>query len=555
MSIHCRYSERPTQHAEQQQQDRRTRSARETAAAPAPARRASARADRPVIAAPRPARPRCGAVRGSASSVARARSSPRARASPTSTARAAAGRTRFRTRACAPCSRSSSTNSLRAWCRDVTSESAQRTSTARSMRLRRTIGGSPSRQRRRIPRAADAPCVRPRAALRCARGGSPRSRARVGRIARPTSASGAGGSAAVLMGRRASRGSPPKGCDAARKKRFTIRSSSEWKLMTARRPWVASIGTIAGRISASSCELAIDENPKSLERPRGRILTPITPRARADGLGHDRGQLPRARRRVRPREPQQLLLQSIEQTVLHHSRVLPPSVRAPWRARGTRRPIRRASDPSACRAGRRRETRSRAPDRRSAERKCRGREARRRCARRRARRAPREARRTSSSRRRTADREAASALAAAAGSRSKAKSRPAGASAARIARACPPRPNVASTYVPSGSDRQRGDGFLEQDGDVVTAGSSKAEAVQLGRQSARGERDRAGRRLLPLRVVPELELVALADEHDVMLEARRTGEAPAEPGCVPCRPSRLRRRDRRGAAGGRGSRR
>ena len=40
-------------------------------------------------------------------------------------------------------------------------------------------------------------------------------------------------------------------------------------------------------------EFPIDENPKSLERARGRILTPITPRARADGFGHDLGQLPR----------------------------------------------------------------------------------------------------------------------------------------------------------------------------------------------------------------------------------------------------------------------
>ncbi len=35
-------------------------------------------------------------------------------------------------------------------------------------------------------------------------------------------------------------------------------------------------------------------NPYSLEGPRGRILTPITPRPRAEGFCHDRGQLPRA---------------------------------------------------------------------------------------------------------------------------------------------------------------------------------------------------------------------------------------------------------------------
>ena len=40
-------------------------------------------------------------------------------------------------------------------------------------------------------------------------------------------------------------------------------------------------------------EFPIDVNPESLEGPRGRILTPITPRARADGFGHDPRQLPR----------------------------------------------------------------------------------------------------------------------------------------------------------------------------------------------------------------------------------------------------------------------
>ena len=41
-------------------------------------------------------------------------------------------------------------------------------------------------------------------------------------------------------------------------------------------------------------QFAVHENPKGLEGPRGRILTPITPRARADGLRHECRQLPGA---------------------------------------------------------------------------------------------------------------------------------------------------------------------------------------------------------------------------------------------------------------------
>ena len=48
-----------------------------------------------------------------------------------------------------------------------------------------------------------------------------------------------------------------------------------------------------GQCQRELLKLAIDENPESLERARGRILTPITPRARADGFGHDRCQLAR----------------------------------------------------------------------------------------------------------------------------------------------------------------------------------------------------------------------------------------------------------------------
>src|SRR5215472_3222976 len=63
-----------------------------------------------------------------------------------------------------------------------------------------------------------------------------------GLSARPTSFSGGTGSASVAIGSRASRASPPKGCEWRRKNSFTCRSSSEWKLITTRRPPVDKRG-------------------------------------------------------------------------------------------------------------------------------------------------------------------------------------------------------------------------------------------------------------------------------------------------------------------------
>jgi len=57
--------------------------------------------------------------------------------------------------------------------------------------------------------------------------------------------------------------------------------------------WIEQ-GNGSGQDQREFRELAVDENPKSLERARGRILTPITPRARADGFGHDPRKLTRA---------------------------------------------------------------------------------------------------------------------------------------------------------------------------------------------------------------------------------------------------------------------
>ena len=73
-----------------------------------------------------------------------------------------------------------------------------------------------------------------------------------------------------------------------------MRSSSEWKAITASRPARCQQRHDARQRLGHLRQLPVHENPKSLERPRGRILTPITPRARADGFAHDLRELPRA---------------------------------------------------------------------------------------------------------------------------------------------------------------------------------------------------------------------------------------------------------------------
>ena len=262
----------------------------------------------------------------------------------------------------------------------MTSDSAQATSDGEQQRgSRAPCVASSSRPRGRSPAAADAPCARRRAASRCARADCARLSRADGRIARPTQRERRAGQ---RRGRdRAAaraRGSPPNGCDARGEEAL---DDAVLERMEADHGEPA-----AGRQQRHDArqrqrelrELPIDENPKSLERPRGRILTPITPRARADGFGHDRGQLPRADdgcdRASRNNCSCNRLSKPFFTIVAYHLRQFARR----RRARGTRRRIRRASDPSACRAGRRRGTRSRAPGRRSAARKCRGRAARRR---------------------------------------------------------------------------------------------------------------------------------------------------------------------------------
>ena len=91
-------------------------------------------------------------------------------------------------------------------------------------------------------------------------------------------------------------------------KRFTMRSSSEWKLID-RQP-------AAGREEARGLrqrhlqlfKLLIDVNPKSLKGARRRMLARL---ARANRATHDLGKLPRGADEARGPVPQQSLLQSV----------------------------------------------------------------------------------------------------------------------------------------------------------------------------------------------------------------------------------------------------
>ena len=68
------------------------------------------------------------------------------------------------------------------------------------------------------------------------------------------------------------------------------------------------------------------------------------------------------------------------------------------------------------------------------------------------------------------------------------------------------------------SDRQRGDGFVDQDGNVATIGHQSEKPSSSGGSPPAGNVIVRRGLLLPLRLVPQLELVALPDEHDVMVE-------------------------------------
>ena len=197
LSTHCRYSERTSSTTNSAASAPNSSSARSRGSCRAAAPRALHCAAALISADPPPAtrRPRRAPAPAAACAATRARSSRRAPAFPTSTARATAGRTRRRTARARACSRSSSTKRRRAWWRDVTSDSAQPTSTHSSRMLTRVIA-TRLRSRAASRRAAARPFARRRAAPRCAHAGCVRSSAADGLIARPTMRERRRGSAA-----------------------------------------------------------------------------------------------------------------------------------------------------------------------------------------------------------------------------------------------------------------------------------------------------------------------------------------------------------------------
>ena len=182
-------------------------------------------------------------------------------------------------------------------------------------------------------------------------------------------------------------------------------------------------------------QLPVHENPKGLERARGRILTPITPRARADGFGHDLRKLPRADDGL-PRARRRNC--SCNRLSKPFFTIVADDLRQFARGRAGKelaRRTRRGTDPFSCRAVRRSEKRSRARHRRSAARRFRDRRGRRRPSRGQARRGRPAASENHARRKTKRESRSAPAAATASGSRSMATRRPCGPSLASIAAA------------------------------------------------------------------------------------------------------------------------
>ena len=127
---------------------------------------------------------------------------------------------------------------------------------------------------------------------RCVRADSPSTPRRWARCARPIASSGATGRSRSRIGMRSRRGSPPKGRDARRDEAL---HDAILERVEAHDREPAAGGEPRDGARQRAFELAhlvVHRDPKGLERARGRILTPITPRARADGLGHDLSEPP-----------------------------------------------------------------------------------------------------------------------------------------------------------------------------------------------------------------------------------------------------------------------
>ncbi len=184
-------------------------------------------------------------------------------------------------------SRSSWTNSVRDSWRARTTATADASTATHS-------SGRPTRIQRRLMRAAS----RRRASRHCARAGSSRPRSRR-RRSRGRRASVRGRADAGNCGRSANAGSSRL---AERMKRLAMRSSSEWKLMTTRRPPRPQRLDRLRQRALELAELVVDVDAQRLEGARRRVPAGLAPGHRGgDDAGEAAGRLDRRPRRARRR--------------------------------------------------------------------------------------------------------------------------------------------------------------------------------------------------------------------------------------------------------------
>ena len=192
------------------------------------------------------------------------------------------------------------------------------------------------------PSHPPAPLARRRAAWRCAPAGSASLRRRPRTIGR------------FVSTRTAARRAAP----APRNVCFTMRSSSEWKLITASRPpGVASRGLQPPPPPdkrVEPVELAVHPDPQRLKRPRRRI-DPL-PRARRPPAARwpPAGRSSRAARAARASTIARAMRRELRSSP--NWKITSASVGLVHRPPAARPPSRRATDPSACRAARRGES-------------------------------------------------------------------------------------------------------------------------------------------------------------------------------------------------------
>ena len=103
----------------------------------------------------------------------------------------------------------------------------------------------------------------------------------------------------------------------------------------------------------------------------------------------------------------------------------------------------------------------------------------------------------------------------------------------------------------SAGARPARDRFFEENGNVAAIGHQSEKPSSSGGSPSAGNAIALRGLRLPRGLVPQLELAALPDEHDVLVERGVATQRRAEPGCDLPHRSRRRRRDRPAAAAGR----